>query len=82
MIIDNKVSDYYDHKIPFPYIRALYVGFRAENELIDKLIKIGKDINVDVYLLKLDGSKFSLNSYGSRHSDFMRESRKYDDPFM
>ena len=57
LIIDNKVSDYYDHKIPFPFIKAIYIGYRAEPELIDTLKQIGNEFEIDVFRTEMDGGK-------------------------
>lgn len=40
LIVDNKICEYYDNKIPFPYIKAIYVGLNATKELVKTLYRI------------------------------------------
>jgi len=81
LIIDNEVCQYYDNKIPFPYIKSIYVGCRASNELENKLRNIGDDLNVEVKKMHMSGGKFILESYNDWDLEFRRKYKKEKNPF-
>ena len=81
LIVDGKISNFYDNKLPFPYAKRIYLGCKANTELIDTLIEIGKKIGVEVVLLKLDSKKFILEESRITDYNFMREYNQSRNPF-
>lgn len=81
LIIDGKISNFYDNKIPFPYAKKIYLGCKANTELIDTLITIGKKNGVEVVLLKMDSKKFILEESSTPDHHFMRELKQNRNPF-
>lgn len=68
IIIDGSLSSYFDNKIPFPFIKHIYLGCRMEPKIIDDLIEIADELNVEVSLMELNEKKFvlerqNINSY-------------------
>ncbi|KEO72245.1 hypothetical protein EL17_18770 [Anditalea andensis] len=82
IIIDEKVSNYYNNKIPFPFAKTIFLGCKASNELIETMIKIGKEINVEVLLMKTNGKKFGLDSIRTWSYDFDNERRQWKNPYV
>ena len=60
LIIDNKTAEYYSYKIPFPFIKAIYIGCNASDQLIRELSEIGKDLNIKVYKMHMNINDYSL----------------------
>lgn len=60
LIIDNKTAEYYSYKIPFPFIKAIYIGCNASDQLIRELSEIGKDLNIKVYKMHMSINDYSL----------------------
>lgn len=81
IIIDEKVSNYFNFKIPFPFAKTIFLGCKASNELIETMIKIGKEIKAEVLLMQTDGKKFVLNSIGTWSYNFDNELRKCRNPY-
>jgi len=81
IIVDGKISNFYNNKLPFPYAKKIYLGCRAEAELKDTLIAIGKNIGVEVVLLEMDSQKFILKESGTTYYSFMREYKQSRNPF-
>ncbi len=52
IIIDGQISNYFDNKIPFPYIKTIYLGCKADKELINNMITIGEEIGAEVKYFK------------------------------
>ena len=65
IIFDGQISEYFDNKIPFPYIKTIYLGCKAHKELIDTMISIGEEIRAEVRDLKMDGKELKLQSTGT-----------------
>jgi hypothetical protein len=82
IIIDEKISNHFDNKIPFPYIKKIYLGCKASNELIDTMIKIGKELEVEVILLKMSGKKFSLESIRAWEYNYKKERKYWKNPYF
>jgi hypothetical protein len=81
IIVDENICKYYENKIPFPYIKAIYLGCKADNELINTMIDIGKEINAEVIIVKMDGQKFILESDSTWSYEYDREKSKSNDPY-
>lgn len=81
IIVDENICKYYENKIPFPYIKAIYLGCKADNDLINTMIDIGKEINAEVTILKMDGQKFILESNSTWSYEYDREKSKSNDPY-
>lgn len=81
LIIDENISNYYNNKIPFPYTKKIYLGCKASNELIETMMEIGKSLGVDVYLQKMDGQKFALDSYKPWEYEYRQDEKKWKNPY-
>ncbi|MCH6232574.1 DUF2971 domain-containing protein [Cognataquiflexum rubidum] len=82
LILDEKISNYFNNKIPFPYAKTIYLGCRASNDLINTMMKVGKRINAEVLLMKTDGKKFTLDSSTNRNYEYENEKRRWKNPYF
>ena len=82
IIIDGRISDYFDNKIPFPYIKTIYIGCKAKKELIKTMISIGEEIGAEVSILKMDGKKFRLEPTGTWSYKYERDDRQWNNPYL
>ena len=82
IIIDGQISNYFDNRIPFPYIKTIYLGCKADKELINTMITIGEEIGAEVNILKMDGKKFRLESTGTWSYKYDRENKQWDNPYF
>lgn len=60
IILDEHICKYYNYKIPFPYIKTIFIGCRASNELERTLSELGEELGVDVKRMREDKSNFDL----------------------
>lgn len=81
VILDGNICEYFDNKIPFPFIKKIYIGCKASKELINTLIEIGNEIEVEVSVLRMDGKKFVLEDYGTWDYEREKSSKTYHNPF-
>jgi hypothetical protein len=82
IIIDEQIGNHFDNKIPFPYAKSIYLGCRADNELIGTMLKLGEELGIDVYLLTMDGKKFSLESIKPWSYIYDKEQKKWKNPYQ
>ncbi|MCD4780340.1 MAG: DUF2971 domain-containing protein [Candidatus Omnitrophica bacterium] len=81
LILDGNISNFYDNKIPFPYIEKIYLGCRMDNQMIDTMREIGKELNVEVIILKMDNKKFLLEETSTQSYDWRKDMLKLNNPF-
>jgi hypothetical protein len=81
LIIDENISNYYGNKIPFPYAKKIYLGCKASIELFETMMEIGKNLGVEVYLQKMDGQKFALDSIKPWEYEYRQGEKKWENPF-
>ena len=81
IIIDEQIGNHFDNKIPFPYAKSIYLGCRADNELIGTMLKLGEELGIDVYLLTMDGKKFSLESIKPWNYNYDKDQKKWKNPY-
>lgn len=82
IIIDGQVSEYFGNKIPFPYIKTIYVGCKASIELIKTMTSIGTEIGAEVVFLYMNETKFHLES-SALNVSYEREKhiKKFKNPY-
>lgn len=60
LVVDNKIARYYDNKIPFPYIKKIYLGCKMEKPYLDELIYIADELGVEIEMMKMESNKFDM----------------------
>ena len=65
IILDGEVCDYYDNRIPFPYIKRIFLGCKMTTHAKDTMIEIAESLGVETVLMEMDNKKFILNQYGT-----------------
>jgi len=60
IIIDGDICKFFDNKIPFPYIKKIFLGCKMEKHNIDTMLEIADELNVEVVLMRMDNKKFIL----------------------
>lgn len=81
IIIDNNICNYYDNKIPFPYIKRIYLGCKMEKRYIELLTDISDELNIELVLMSEDGSTYNLNENYWYPYRFKKEFKKYRNPY-
>jgi len=82
LIIDGKISNYYDNKIPFPYVKRVYLGCKIDSQTKSTIIDIGKELDFEVVTLIMNENKFILEEENIQYSEWDREwRRKFNNPF-
>jgi hypothetical protein len=69
IIMDGNICQHYDNKIPFPYIKKIFLGCKMERHNIDTILEIADELNIEVALMRMDNKKFVLNT---RSTDFYK----------
>lgn len=81
IILDGDVCNYYDNKIPFPYIKRIYLGCKMNTQAIDTMIEIATELGAEVIMMAMDNRKFVLEEYSIDLYRWNREGSKWNNPF-
>lgn len=81
VILDGKVCDYYDNKIPFPYIKRIFLGCKMTTQTKDTMIEIAEGLGAEVVLMEMDNEKFILEEHRTDHYKWEKEWTKRKNPF-
>jgi hypothetical protein len=82
LIIDGDVCKYYDNKIPFPYIKKIYLGCKMKPETIDIMIEIAEELGVEIVMMKMDNNKFILKERSVEFYKWDKERTKWNNPLL
>lgn len=61
LIIEDKISRFYNNKIPFPYISKIYLGCKMSDYDIEQMIELGNELGVEVLKMTMTTNKFHLD---------------------
>lgn len=82
LILDGSICAYYDNRIPFPYIKKIYLGCRMEKTMIDTMLKIGEELGIEVVMMRMDGKEFRLEEESTSNYKWRTERLQWHNPFM
>jgi hypothetical protein len=80
IIIDGDICQFFDNKIPFPYINKIFLGCKMEKHNIDTMLEIADELNVEVVLMRMDNKKFILEPQDSSSYKRDKEWSKWRNP--
>ncbi|MFZ7119518.1 MAG: hypothetical protein ACOWWH_01025 [Eubacteriaceae bacterium] len=63
LIIDSGISEFFNYKIPFPFIKRIYLGCNIERHNIELLFEIANELKIEIYQMKMKSNKFSLDAF-------------------
>ena len=81
IILDGDVCNYYDNKIPFPYIKRVFLGCKMTTQTMDTMIEIAEELGAEVVMMVMDNKKFILEEHGTSSYKWDKEWAKTKDPF-
>jgi len=76
LILDGDVCNYYDNKIPFPYITRIFLGCKMNTQTIDTMIEIAEELGVKVLMMEMDNKRFMLEERSTWLYKYDKESAK------
>jgi len=82
LILDGDVCDYYDNKIPFPYIKRIFLGCKMNTQTIDTMVEIAEELGVEVFMMEMDNNKFILEEHGPDSYKWNKERARWDNPLL
>ena len=82
LILDGDVCNYYDNKIPFPYIKRVFLGCMMNTQTIDTMIEIVEELGVEVVMMEMDNKKFILEERGPDSYKWNKERAKWRNPLL
>ncbi len=80
IIIDGDICKYFENKLPFPYIKRIFLGCKMKAHHIDTLIEIADELNVEVVLMTMDNKKFVLEAQKTDSYRWDKERAKWNNP--
>jgi hypothetical protein len=81
IILDGDVCNYYDNKIPFPYIKRIFLGCKMTTETMDTMIEIAEELKAEVFMMVMNDKKFILEKRGTDSYKWNKEWAKMKKPF-
>ena len=81
LILEGDISAYFENKLPFPYIKKIYLGCKMEQQTRTTMIGIAKELNVEVVDLSMDNKKFVLEEQDTSIIDRQKEDKRWKNPF-
>jgi hypothetical protein len=81
LILDGNICKFYGNKIPFPYIKRIYLGCKMDSSIIDTMISIAKDLDIDVHMMYMDEKKFTLDDFDLYRYNLQKRQRIWVNPF-
>jgi hypothetical protein len=82
IILDGEVCNYYDNKIPFPYIKRVFLGCKMTSQNVDTMIEIAEELGAEVIMMVMDNKKFILEEHSTDSYKWDKEWAKRRDPFF
>lgn len=80
IIVDGDICDYFDNRMPFPYLKKIYLGCKMDSHNIDALIEIADELDVEVILMNMDDKKFVLETQNTSSYRWDKERSKWSNP--
>lgn len=80
IIIDGDICKYFENKLPFPYIKRIFLGCKMKAHHIDTLIEIADELNVEAILMTMDNKKFVLEAQKTDSYRWDKERAKWRNP--
>ena len=82
IILDGDVCNYYDNKIPFPYIKRVFLGCKMATQTMETMIEIAEELGAEVVMMEMDNKKFILEEHRTDSYKWEKEWTKRKDPFL
>jgi hypothetical protein len=82
LILDGDVCNYYNNKIPFPYIKRIFLGCKMNIQTIDTMIEIAEELGVEVFMMEMDNKKFILKENSTYWHKWDKEETRLRNPLL
>lgn len=74
IIIDGDICQFFDNKIPFPYVKKIFLGCKMGKNNIDTILEIADELNIEAVFMRMDNKKFALEA---ESTDSYRRDKKW-----
>jgi|GEM_PF-686369 len=81
IILDEKICNYYENKIPFPYAKCVYIGVRMEKKKKDLLIQTARELGIEVRIMRTDRDKYLLEDWDTWFYEYDEKRKKDRHPY-
>lgn len=81
LILDGDICSYYGNRVPFPYIKRVFLGCRMDTQTIDTMIEIAEELGAEVRMMVMDNRKFVLEDRSIDMYKWERERSRTRNPF-
>ena len=82
IILDGDICNYYDNRLPFPYIKRVFLGCKMTTQNLDTMIEIAEGLGAEVVLMEMDNKKFILDEHSTHRYKWEKEWDKRKNPFF
>ena len=81
-ILDGDVCNYYDNKVPFPYIKRIFLGCKMNDKTVDTMIEIAAEVGAEVVMMVMDPRKFVLEENSVSSYEWNKQRARWNNPFL
>jgi hypothetical protein len=81
LILDGDICGYYGYRIPFPYIKLVFLGCRMDTQTIDTMIEVAEVLGAEVRIMVMDNRKFLLEDHSLDMYKWERKMSRLSNPF-
>lgn len=82
IILEDRICKCYDNKIPFPYIKKIYLGCKMDQNLIKTMLELGDELGIEVSIMTTGSKKFILEEKSSKSYHWEKAWSKLENPFI
>lgn len=82
VIIEDRICEYYDNKIPFPFAKCIYIGARMEEKKKDMLIAIGEELDIKVNIMNVERDNYLLGNSDTWLYKYSKDRKKDNNPYF
>lgn len=82
IVVDGDVCEYFDNKIPFPYIKRIYLGCKMAPHNLDTLIEIADELNIEAIIMSMDDTKFVLEVQNTDQYKWNKQWSRWRNPLF
>lgn len=75
LVMDKKIATEFDNKLPFSFLKSLYIGANVRKDLALDLIRIGESKNINVEVMSVTNGNYELRGQNANYYRVMNAKR-------
>jgi len=81
LILDETLCKYYFNKVPFQYVKTIYLGANMKDHIKNDIIIIAKEKGIEIKLMSLDDHDYELYASNVMYYEWEKDDKRGPCPF-